>query len=132
MQDQLKALLDSGLVPSTSLAPTSRYVDTEVRWWTPPGTADDGDPDEADTARVPYRSRRLCPAPERHAATHEVAAERGDRRDLLAARELGDAALWWRIADANAVLDPSTMTHPVGRRLRVTQAADVPGAPDAV
>ena len=132
MQEQLKAMLDAGVVPSTSLAPTSRYVGTELRWWTPPGEADDGEDDAADTARVPYRSRRLCPAPERHAATHEVVTERGDRRDLLAARELGDPALWWRIADANAVLAPWTMTEPVGRRLRITQAADVPGAPDAV
>lgn len=128
MQDQLKALLDAGVVPSTALAPTSRYRDTEVRWWTPPGT----DPADAEEARVAHRSRRLCPAPERHALVHERVTEGGDRPDLLAAAELGDPALWWRIADANAVLDPAGMTLPVGRRLRITQAADVPGAPDAV
>ena len=36
----------------------------------------------------------------------------GDRLDLLAARLLGDAELWWRIADANPELDPEELTRP--------------------
>jgi hypothetical protein len=34
------------------------------------------------------------------------------------------------LADANGAVDPRTMTSHVGRRLRITQAADVPGASD--
>lgn len=127
MQDQLKALLDAGAVPGSSLPPTSRYASTEVRTWTPTAESDADD----EPVPVPYRSRRLCPAPDRHALLHEHTTEGGERRDLLAAQQLGDPALWWRIADANAVLDPSHLTLPVGRRLRITTAADVPGVPDA-
>jgi hypothetical protein len=55
----------------------------------------------------------------------------GDRRDLLGARHLGDAELWWRLADANGVLDPRTLADPVGRVVRVTLPEGVPGASDA-
>jgi nucleoid-associated protein YgaU len=44
-------------------------------------------------------------------ARHRVVA--GDRPDLIAARYLGDPLAWWRIADANRVLDPADLTeHP--------------------
>lgn len=126
MQEQLRAMLAAGAVPSSPLPATSRYADTPVAVWFPPGA----DPDD-EAAGVPYRLRRLCPAPERHALLHEHTTSGGERRDLLAAEQLGDPALWWRLADANAVLDPSELTTPVGRVLRVTSAADMPGGPDA-
>jgi hypothetical protein len=52
----------------------------------------------------------------------------GDRRDMLASRHLGDAELWWRLADANGTVDPRDLASPVGRRQRVTLPEDVPGA----
>jgi hypothetical protein len=60
-----------------------------------------------------------------------VGAVEGDRRDLLAAHHAGDAELWWRLADANSVVDPRDLTQPVGRRLRVTLPEGVPGPSDA-
>lgn len=60
---------------------------------------------------------------------YEVAVVEGDRRELVAARHIGDAALWWRLADANAAMDPRSLTETVGRRLRITQAHGIPGAP---
>ena len=56
-----------------------------------------------------------------------MAVVEGDRRDLLAHRHLADAELWWRLADANGVVDPRALTGTVGRRLRVTLAEGVPG-----
>ena len=125
MTDPLQALLAAGALPTTSFPPTSRYAGVGITAWTPP--ADVG----TEPAPVPYLRRRLCPPPERHALLHEYATAGGDRRDRVAAGELGDPELWWRIADANGVIDPSTLTEPVGRRLRITLPADVPGAPDA-
>jgi hypothetical protein len=43
---------------------------------------------------------------------------------------LGDPELWWRLADANRVIDPEQLTRPLGRGLRVTLPVDVQGAPD--
>ncbi|MFC0111328.1 hypothetical protein [Kibdelosporangium aridum] len=45
----------------------------------------------------------------------------GDRADVLANRYIGDPEQWWRIADANPVLDPRDLTSTPGRRLRITQ-----------
>ena len=42
----------------------------------------------------------------------------------------GDPELWWRLADANGVIEPSTMTLAIGRRLRITLPEDVPGGLD--
>ncbi len=51
----------------------------------------------------------------------------GDRRDVLAWRNLGDAELWWRLADANGAVDPRELTDPIGKRLRITLPEGVPG-----
>ncbi|MEV7567010.1 LysM domain-containing protein [Streptomyces tanashiensis] len=126
MPDPLQALLAAGAVPTVSLPPTSRYADVGVTAHVRPP-----DPGEEPAPPVPYFRRRLCPAPERFALLHEYATAAGDRRDLLAAGLLGDPELWWRLADANGVIDPARMTLPPGRRLRITLAEGVPGADDA-
>ena len=79
---------------------------------------------------MPYLDRRLCPRTERFALLYEARVAEADRRDLLGHRHLGDAELWWRLADANGVVDPRELTEPVGRRIRVTLAQGVPGAND--
>ena len=121
MPDPLQALLAAGAVPTTSFAPTSRYAGVEVDAW---------DPGEGSPA-VPYLRRRLCPPPERFAPLYEIGIVEGDRRDLLGARHAGDAELWWRLADANGVVDPRDLARPVGRRLRATLPEGVPGGDDA-
>jgi len=117
MPDPLTELLSAGAVPTTSFPPTSRYAEVGVAAWDPGGGA----------PPVPYLRRRLCPRPDRLARLYEVRVVEGDRRDRLAATHLGDVALWWRLADANAVLDPRELERPIGRRLRVTLAEGVPG-----
>lgn len=102
------------------MPPTSRYAEVGVDTWDP----GDGSPP------VPFLRRRLCPAPERFALLYELRVTGGDRRDLLAARHLGEAALWWRLADANGVLDPRALTDVVGRRLRIALGEGVPGSSD--
>ena len=49
------------------------------------------------------------------AGRHIVTAQ--DRPDLLGATYFGDALLYWRIADANAVVDPNELTDTLGTRV---------------
>src|SRR5439155_7496129 len=99
--------------------PTSRYAAVAVETWEPGN----------DDPKVPYLARRFCPRPDRFALLYEVRIVEGDRRDLLSWRHVGDAELWWRLADANGVVDPRDLADPVGRALRITLPEDVPGAP---
>lgn len=120
MPDPLQALLAAGAVPTTTFPPSSRYHAVPV---------DAHDPGDG-TPPVPFLHRRLCPAPDGFALLYEVTVVEGDRRDLLAARHLGDAELWWQLADANGVVDPRALAEVAGLRIRVTQAFGIPGAPD--
>ena len=120
MTDPLQELLATGAIPTTSYPPTSRYADIPVRTWDP----GDG------RAPIPYLDRRLVPRADRFATLREIRIVAGDRRDMLAEQHLGDVGLWWRIADANGVVDPRELTDTVGARLRITLAEGVPGADD--
>jgi hypothetical protein len=117
MADPLQQLLAAGALPTTTFPPTSRYAQTAVEAWDP----GDGSP------AVPYLARRFCPRAERFALLYELRIAEGDRRDLLSARNLGGAELWWQLADANGAVDPRDLTRPLGRALRITLPADVPG-----
>jgi hypothetical protein len=117
MPDPLQELLAAGAVPTTTFPPTSRYAEAGVDAWDP----GDGSPP------VAFLRRRFCPRPDKLALLYEVRIAEGDRRDVLAARHLGDAELWWRLADANGTVDPRDLTEPVGRRLRITLPEGVPG-----
>jgi hypothetical protein len=112
MVDPIQAMLAAGVVPTESLPGTSRYRDV--------GTATYGEQPDA----ITYFRRRLVPPPERHPLLHYVQVREGDRRDLLAHAQLGDAALWWRLADAQGVLDPADLEQPPGRWVRITLAAE--------
>jgi len=52
----------------------------------------------------------------------------GERPDSLAARYLADPLLYWRIADANAVVDPNELTDTIGRRVDIPLPPGMPGA----
>jgi hypothetical protein len=121
MPDPLQELLAAGAVPTTSFPPTSRYTAVGVDAYDP----GDGTPP------VPFLRRRFCPRPDRFALVYEIGVVEGDRRDLLGARHLGDAEVWWQLADANGIVDPRDLAGPVGRRLRVTLPEGVPGPSDA-
>jgi hypothetical protein len=49
----------------------------------------------------------------------EVLITQGDRIDLITARTLGDPEQFWRIGDANLVLDPAELVAHPGQRIRV-------------
>jgi hypothetical protein len=76
---------------------------------------------------VVYLQRRLLPRPDSLVDLGTAVVRPQDRIDLIAARALGDPQLSWRIADANAAMTPQELESPVGRRLRITLPANVPG-----
>lgn len=83
------------------------------------------------TGSVVHLRRRLLPPVERFAPIKEHVVAEGERLDQIAARELGDAEAFWRIADANGAVRPEDLTATPGRRLRITLPEGIPG-PDGV
>lgn len=105
MIEPFESALDS--IPGSHPYPrTSRYHDAEIAVH----RRDDG-------TEVRYTRRRLIPKPEGDTGTHVVNA--GERPDHLAQRYFGDPDQWWRIADANPVLDPRELTTEPGTTIDI-------------
>ena len=114
---QLDALLQNSAAGAQAFPPNSRYNGLPTRTLV-----------TADGRMLNYVARRFVPAPDNFSAlaTHTVCA--GERLDQIAARHLGDAELWWRLADANGALRPDELVDTPGSRLRVTLAEGMAGA----
>jgi hypothetical protein len=103
-----------------NFAPTSRYYNTEIATLTTAG----GEP-------LPYLRRRFLPPSSRFATLRAHVVLGGERLDRIAAQEIGDAEMFWRLCDANDAMQPDELTAEVGRRLRVTLPEGIPGVPGA-
>ncbi|MXM63591.1 hypothetical protein GR925_09035 [Streptomyces sp. HUCO-GS316] len=104
-----------GAIPGAHPYPrTSRYHDAEI-----------GVHRRADGTEVRYTKRRLLP-PLEEEETQEHVVGAGERPDLLAQRYFGDPGQWWRIADANPVLDPRELTAEAGNVIDVPLAGGLP------
>lgn len=68
---------------------------------------------------LPYVARRFVPAGSSLQTLAEVPVQSDDRPDLITSRTLGDPLQFWRVADANDVLDPGELTDEPGQRIRV-------------
>ena len=92
--------------------PTSRYagIETAVRETAGPG---------GERRPVRYVRRRFLPPADEAATLLEHTVVQGDRLDNLAARYLGDPTQFWRVADANGVLRPESLTEEPGRKVRI-------------
>ncbi|HEY6222564.1 MAG TPA: hypothetical protein VIW26_02160 [Gemmatimonadales bacterium] len=120
MSDILSTILAGPPIDTQAFPTNSRYSGVPlVRRTLPDGTIQ------------VYVSRRFIPQPERFAQLHEHMVTEGERLDQIAARELGDPELSWRICDANRAMRPEDLTDTVGRRLRITLPAGVPGMNNA-
>jgi nucleoid-associated protein YgaU len=80
---------------------------------------------------IAYLERRFLPDPNNFADLTSHAVVAGDRMDNIAFRYLGDPEQYWRIADANAAMQPEDLTQEVGSRIRITLPEGIPGAPRA-
>jgi hypothetical protein len=115
VNDILAALLPGGSPPPDPFPPTSRYHGLGV------STA------ALDGREIRYVARRLLPLPEGFAQIGEHVVEEDERPDTVAAAFLGDAEQWWRLCDANGVLYPAELTATIGRHIRITLPAGIPG-----
>jgi hypothetical protein len=101
-----------------SFSPTSRYYDTPTKTLV-----------TADGENLVYLGRRLCPPARSFALLRLHNVISGERLDVVADAELGDAQAFWRICDANDAMRPDDLTAEIGRRLRIALPAGVPAAP---
>jgi len=92
--------------------PTSRYYQSEVATLTV--TDSDGLPRE-----IRYVRRRFIPSSTGSTTLIEHTVTQGDRLDNITARYLGDPTQFWRICDANNVLQPNELTDKVGNVIRI-------------
>jgi len=104
---------------------TSRYHDVEITKFTV-ADGQDGQP-----KIIVYLKRRFVPPPENFQLLQEHTVTQGDRLDNIAAKYLGDPEQFWRICDANRAMRPDELTETIGRRLRITLPAGIPGPPHA-
>jgi hypothetical protein len=80
---------------------------------------------------IVYLRRRFVPSPDRFETLVEHSVVQGDRLDNLTANYLGDPEQFWRVCDANGVMQPDELTATVGHRIRITLPEGIPGAPHA-
>jgi hypothetical protein len=85
--------------------------------------------DLPDGRQAVYVRRRFIPQPQEFALLLEHTVTENERLDHIANRHLGDPERFWQICDANVVLRPEALIETVGRRIRVTLPAGVPGNP---
>lgn len=71
-------------------------------------------------------ARRIIPPAAGTLPGGTVRVQPAERLDMIAAAALGDPLEWWRIADANPVLDPAELEQP-GRALRLSTGMALPG-----
>lgn len=106
ISDPVQMLIDAGAIPQSPYSESSRYRGVALATFARP-----------DGTTIAYGKRRLIP-PRREiaiAATHLVRG--GERPDLIAHAAYGQALLYWRIADGNAVIDPNELTDEIGARI---------------
>jgi hypothetical protein len=118
-QDRLTALLQPLPFDDAILPPTSRYHGIGTAVWVP-----DGD------RPVVYLRRRLVPHPERLPTIRFHVVVDKERPDHIAASELGDPELFWRLCDANRAIFAEELVAKLGRRIRIAMPEGTPGGPD--
>lgn len=118
MTDPVQQLIDAGAIPSSPFASNSRYSGV------PLGVLQRR-PEEP---RLAYVKRRFIPARATLAIATQHVVKSGERPDTLAAIHLADPLLYWRIADANGVIDPHELTDTLGRRVDIPLPPGMAGA----
>ncbi|MEI8211039.1 MAG: LysM domain-containing protein [Planctomycetota bacterium] len=83
---------------------------------------------QPDGREIAYLDRRFLPPPTSFADLTQHTIALGDRMDNIAFKYLGDPEQYWRIADANAAMQPEDLTAVVGDKIRITLPEGIPGA----
>jgi hypothetical protein len=120
MSDPLQALIEAGVLDTSSFPPNSRYHGIAVATL-----------EQKNQEPIAYLKRRFVPSSDNFVVMQEHTVVQGDRLDNLAAGYLGDAELYWRLCDANGALRPAELTETPGTRIAITLPEGIPGASDA-
>ena len=115
MDNALAALVRSGIGTGAPTNPNSRYYGFAVEQIALP-----------DGTQVSYLSRRIIPQKNLYTQTQNYIVASGDRLDNLAARYLGDPALYWMICEANGAIDPQELTAEPGRVILIPLVSGIP------
>ncbi len=78
---------------------------------------------------VIYLKRRFLPKLERFSVVAEHIVQERERPDTIANDTWSDPELFWRLADANAAINPPDLTAEPGRSLHITLPEGIPGLP---
>lgn len=115
--DPVQAILGQTALKNTLFAPNSRYygIDTATL-------------ERAGKPPVVYLLRRFLPPVSSFQVIQEHTVTQGERLDNLSAQFLGDATLFWRLADANNAMRAEELTETVGRKIAITLPAGVTGS----
>jgi transposase len=115
--DPVQLLIEAGAIPSSPFDASSRYSGVALAVLQRRA----GDPP------VVYVTRRFIPARGTLVVATRHVVSSGQRPDTLGALYLADPLLYWRIADANAVIDPHELTDTLGRRVDIALPPGVAG-----
>lgn len=69
---------------------------------------------------IVYKRRRFIPSTERTTTLVEHTVIQGERLDNITALYLGDPTLFWRVCDANLILNPDELTAQSGSRIKIS------------
>ena len=83
--------------------------------------------ESADERLIVYLRRRFLPDPANFALLQEHRVSACQRPDHLAALYLNDPEQFWRLADANGVMQPEELTDEIGKVVRITLPEGLPG-----
>ncbi len=68
---------------------------------------------------IRYARRRFIPSSDGLTTLVEHSVTQGERLDTITARYLGDPTQFWRVCDANDVLQPTELTEEVGNVIKI-------------
>ena len=74
-----------------------------------------------------YVRRRFIAQPERYHLLQEHSVLLNERPDTVTAQYLGDPEQFWRVCDANNVMQPDELTDTIGRRIKITLPEGIAG-----
>jgi hypothetical protein len=100
--------------------PNSRYYNLDTVQITAP-----------DGRTISYLERRFVPPAEDFSLLQTYVVVQGDRLDNVTAKFLTDPTMFWQLCDANGAMRPIELTATIGRRLRITLPAGIPGVSNA-
>jgi hypothetical protein len=116
--DPVQAILGQTTLKTTQFAANSRYFGIDTATY-----------EQRGHPPVAYLLRRFLPDASNFQVIQEHSVMQGERLDNLSGQFLGDAALFWRLADANNAMRAEELTETVGRKIRITLPEGITGTP---